>query len=53
MAFPGDLHRIDPSLGLSAEQAATLCIKYGRRKNSIFPSVFVFFFLLLPFFLLS
>lgn len=27
MAFPGDLHRIDPSLGLSAEQAATLCIK--------------------------
>ena len=27
MAFPRDLHRIDPSLALSAEQAATLCIK--------------------------
>ena len=27
VAFPWDLHRIDPSLGLSAEQAATLCIK--------------------------
>lgn len=27
MASPSDLHRIDPGLGLSAEQAATLCIK--------------------------
>ena len=27
VASPRDLHRVDPALGLSAEQAATLCIK--------------------------